>query len=169
MVSGRMSFRQVAELKGVSTETVRNWAKNGKRVRGLQVALASFWIGGRHYTTEEFLERFDKECNPGMEAIVSPRRTSDSELARQRLISSGVYGSKNRGDMPRRRLQSKGNIVRRMSQALPVLSLPQAQGNGDGQRLNRRGRNARAVENRELAGPRNSRTGVTSQGSQEPK
>ena len=97
MDAKHLTFSEAAPLLNRSAERVRVYAKDGARQPdGRIVVLGSIKIGCQSFTTPELIEQFLKECNPGMEALVSSRRTSDAELARQRLFERGVYGSKKR-------------------------------------------------------------------------
>lgn len=146
-----------------SPETVRQWATRGVLVRGRRVVLCSAKVGGRSHTTPEWLESFQRECNPGMESTVSTRRTSDALVARQRLFLVGVYGSQKRGKLPNARMQAEGRSAGSVPQVLPTSLVSQATltGNRAGTNGSRRARSA--ILNSQLTSASDARKGAGSE------
>ncbi len=164
MTSGRLSFAKAAEMLQVHKETVRVWARKGILLAsGARVVLCSERVGGRSFTSAEWIEQFQVECNPGMESVISSRRTSNAELARQRLIQRGVYGSKKRGQLPRTRMQAQSRRSGIVPQVLPASALSGAQAPNHRGRISRQQRDARTAHRANVAGSVAANQGVAVQ------
>ena len=62
MGTEELSFGRLARAKGVDPSTPFRWARKGVVVHGRRIYLRAVRRGGRWFTTEAWLEEFERAC-----------------------------------------------------------------------------------------------------------